>query len=116
VLLDKTINLKKICIRDSQAIPSRVERRRKTVWLISGRLSTCSHCMLCLCRFCLMFLGTELSVAEYDKHVQPTLILVIFCSAVIWRAKFTQGTPEQEDWKKISVEKLQIFLQENFKK
>jgi hypothetical protein len=30
-----------------------------------------------------MFLGTELSAVEFGQHVQPTLIPVMFSSAVI---------------------------------
>jgi hypothetical protein len=65
------------------AIVSGVKRRKKTVWLVSARLSNCSHCMSCLCRFYLMFFGTELSAVVFVQHVQPILILVIFSSAVV---------------------------------
>jgi hypothetical protein len=58
---------------------------------------------------------TELSAVVFGQKVRPILILVIFSSGVVWRAKFTTVTLERKNKKKIFVGKLQIFLQNSFK-
>jgi hypothetical protein len=59
----------------SQAVLSRVNRRRKAVRLISVRLSYCQHWTY------VMSLATELSAVVICQYVHPILILVIFFSS-----------------------------------
>jgi hypothetical protein len=45
----------------------------------------------------------------FGQHAHPTLIVLIF-SGVVLSTKFTQIITKQQKWKKISVNKPQIFL------
>jgi hypothetical protein len=118
VFFNETIN----CKRYSQAIPSRVYRRRKTLWLVLAGLCYCPHIYVCLCRFCLMSSGTELAAVVFGQNVQLILILVIFSFWDCLKDKVYNSNPQMEDLKEnihgkitnISAEELQTVNQNLF--
>jgi hypothetical protein len=65
----------------------RVNWRRKSVWLVSARLSYCPHCTYAYAGF-VRCLHRQLSVVIFGQHFNLILILVILSSGLVWRAKY----------------------------
>jgi hypothetical protein len=86
----KIISKYQLCTSRSQTILFWVNRRGKNLQLVSPPKP-----QVCLCRHCLMSLGTELPTVVLVQHIHPSFILVIF-SAVLWRTKFTTIIPKRK--------------------
>jgi hypothetical protein len=82
VFFKETINCKNM-YRSFSGNSFRVNRRRKTEWLVSARLSYCPLCTYVYTKLCAMSSGREISAMVVGQHVHLTLILAIFSSVVL---------------------------------
>jgi hypothetical protein len=73
-----------MCIGHFRAVLFTVNRRRKTVWMVSARLRNCTHCTCIYAGFVSLsdVFEEELAAAVFCQHIQLIIILVIFSSEV----------------------------------